>query len=29
MMHYWTVVGTIFGMEVFSAQAVRAWWESR
>jgi len=26
---YWGTVGTVFGMEVFTCQAVWAWWRSR
>lgn len=28
-MAYWTTVGTVFAMEVITAQAVVAWWRSR
>ncbi len=28
-LHYWSVVGTVFGMEVFTCQAGWAWWRSR
>ena len=29
MLAYWGTVGTIFGMEVITAQAVIAWWRNR
>lgn len=29
MLAYWSTVGTLFAMEVLTAQAVIAWWRSR